>query len=267
MQQAEDFRQEARTLAALLDPLDDAQLATRTQFKDWTIEDVLGHLHMFNHAANLSLKSAGSFDEFYTPIREALAGGKSMLDAQYVWLDGLSGRALYDAWLQVSEETADNFAGADPKMRLKWAGPDMSARSFITARQMETWAHGQEIFDVMGVEREEADRIKNIDHMGVLAYSWTFINRKLEVPEPAPFVRLTAPSGATWEWNDPQEDHSVEGSAVEFAQVVTQVRNVADTNLATKGENAARWMSMAQCFAGRPEDPPAPGTRFTQPAP
>jgi hypothetical protein len=53
----------------------------------------------------------------------------------------------------------------------------------------------------------------------------------------------------------------VRGSAVEFAQVVTQVRNVADTDLEVIGSNAARWMENAQCFAGPPETPPAKGAR------
>ena len=57
----------------------------------------------------------------------------------------------------------------------------MSARSKITARHMETWAHGQEVFDALGKDREEKDRIKNIVHMGVIAYGWTFVNRKLEI--------------------------------------------------------------------------------------
>ena len=53
----------------------------------------------------------------------------------------------------------------------------------------------------------------------------------------------------------------VEGSAVEFCQVVTQGRNIRDTRLTVKGEGAVRWMAIAQCFAGAPKDPPAPGER------
>jgi hypothetical protein len=43
--------------------------------------------------------------------------------------------------------------------------------------------------------------------------------------------------------------------------VVTQTRNIADTGLKVTGPNATAWMEIAQCFAGRPEMPPAPGTR------
>ena len=128
---------------------------------------------------------------------------------------------------------------------------------------METWAHGQEIYDVLGVERVDKDRIKNIAVLGVNTFSWTFTCRGLEVPGKAPYVKLTAPSGDIWEWNEPSEENRIEGFATEFCQVVTQVRNIADTNLKLNGEVATRWMSIAQCFAGLPEEPPAPGTRFT----
>jgi uncharacterized protein (TIGR03084 family) len=77
-----------------------------------------------------------------------------------------------------------------------------------------------------------------------------------------PYVRLDAPSGAVWEWNDPDQPDRVEGDATEFCQVVTQTRNVADTGLRIQGETARRWMSIAQCFAGAVADPPPPGTRF-----
>jgi hypothetical protein len=75
-------------------------------------------------------------------------------------------------------------------------------------------------------------------------------------------VRLTAPTGALWEWNDPTPENAVEGDALPFCQVVAQTRNIADTDLKVSGEPARIWMNLAQCFAGPPQDPPAPGTRF-----
>lgn len=261
MQQAEDFRAESRALAAVLEGLPEADLHRATLFKDWTIDHVLGHLHLFNVAAETSLKGAEEFAVFIGPIVQQMQSGKSILESQFGWLDGLSGRALFDAWRAGAESCADAFAQADPKARVKWVGPDMSALSSITARQMETWAHGQEVFDLLGVEREERDRIRNIAHLGVSTFGWTFINRKEPVPEPAPFVELTGPSGAVWSWNEAQDDNLVRGSAVEFAQVVTQVRNIKDTGLEVRGETATRWMDIAQCFAGPAETPPAKGQR------
>ena len=132
---------------------------------------------------------------------------------------------------------------------------------FTTARQMETWAHGQAVYDLMGVTRAPTDRLRDIAEIGVRTYGWTFANRQRAVPGPAPHVRLTAPSGAVWTWNDPVPDNGVEGDALDFCQVVTQTRNVADTGLVVRGEVAREWMRLAQCFAGGPEDPPPPGMR------
>ena len=261
MQQAEDFRLECESLATLLEDQSDDAFARVTQFKDWSIDDVIGHLHMFNVAARLTLEDDAAFAEFFAPVGEFLEQGRSMLDAQYLWLDGLAGRELYEAWKEECGKTAELYMTCDPRQRVKWAGPDMSARSSITARQMETWAHGQEIFDCLSTERTDTDRIRNIAHLGVSTFGWTFMNRKLPVPEPAPHVVLTAPSGVVWEWNEPQADNRVTGTATEFCQVVAQTRNVADTQVQSIGEIANQWMALAQCFAGDPNDPPPVGTR------
>jgi uncharacterized protein (TIGR03084 family) len=137
----------------------------------------------------------------------------------------------------------------------------MSARSSITARLMETWAHGQEVYDQLGSVRLNKDRIRNIVVLGVNTYAWTFSNRKQPVPEPMPYLVLTSPSGEIWTYGEDQADNRIEGAAEEFCQVVTQVRNVADTRLTVLGTNATAWMEQAQCFAGPPQPPPAPGTR------
>jgi uncharacterized protein (TIGR03084 family) len=261
MQQADDYLAEVETLAEVLEPLDEAGFATPTLFKGWSIDDVLGHLHMFDAAALMTLRSREEFTGFFGKIAAQLAQGKTLVETQYPWLDGLRGRALFATWRKTAAEVAQAYAKADPRARVAWGGPDMSTLSCITARQMETWAHGQEVFDALGQVRVESDRIRNICHLGVSTYGWTFINRGLEVPEPAPHVRLTGPSGAVWEWNAPQDDNRVSGDAVAFARVVTQVRSIGDTDLVVRGGAATRWMEMAQCFAGAPEDPPSPGAR------
>ena len=148
-----------------------------------------------------------------------------------------------------------------------WVCPaSMSARSSITARLMETWAHGQEVYDQLGVVRENNDRIRNIVVLGVNTYGWTFANRKLPAPGPMPFLSLTAPSGEIWTYGEEQDDERIAGRAEEFCQVVTQVRNVADTSLSVSGKIAQSWMTQAQCFAGPPQPPPAAGTRRTRTA-
>ena len=257
MEQAEDFRQETRALHGLVASLAPGTCDEPTQFKDWTITDVIRHLHFWNRAAGLQLTDEAELVRLLRAI--ARAGGMRAVELSTV---PESGQALRAAWLKTAGEIAELYATADPRARLKWAGPDMSARSSITARLMETWAHGQEVYDHLGVERIDHDRIRNIAHLGVSTFGWTYQVRRMELPTVAPFVRLTAPSGAIWTWGEEGTGDSIAGYATEFCQVVTQVRNVADTKLVVRGHVATQWMGMAQCFAGTAEPPPAPGSRF-----
>lgn len=264
LQQAIDFREESEILFALLSTVSDQEWKQKTQFKGWTINDVVAHVHIGNYMADLSLQDSAAFADFMRSFASARRQGSGHLGFTHAWLQGTQGRALLQQWRDFYLEMAERFALADPKMRVKWVGPDMSVRSSITARLMETWAHGQAVYDVLGQVRSDTDRIKNIAVLGINTFRWSFANRGLAVPAEIPSVRLVAPSGAMWEWGPPEADNLVEGNAVEFCQVVTQVRNIADTALRVVGATATQWMSIAQCFAGPPEDPPAPGSRFRQ---
>ena len=265
--QVGDFLDESEALHALCQPLADADFERVTQFKGYTVGDVIGHLHHWNQAADLSLRDAAGFQDFYKQVVEGLGRGLGLVQIASEWLGDLRGRALLAEWRRFYLEMAGRFGAADPKARVPWAGPSMSVRSSITARLMETWAHGQEVYDLLGVERVDRDRIQNIAVLGVNTFGWTFLNRKLEVPKAVPYVRLSAPSGAVWEWNAPSDTNRVEGRASEFCQVVTQVRSLADTQLRVTGETAKSWMSIAQCFAGPAADPPKPGTRYRRELP
>lgn len=262
MQQAQDFRDECDALYDVVSGLGPEGMEAATAFKDWTPNAIIRHLHLWNWAAQQSLGDTPAFGEFMAAATSrAGAGGLPAFEAD--WLDGLAGADLLHAWRETYGEVADGFAGADPKRRVKWAGPDMSALSSITARLMETWAHGQAIYDARGIVRQNADRIRNIVQLGLNTYVWTFANRGQEAPGPLPQLKLTGPSGAEWVYGEDNGDERIAGLAEEFCQVVTQTRNIADTSLSVTGPNATAWMAHAQCFAGPPQDPPAPGTRRT----
>ena len=261
LQQAEDFLTESDDIYALVKDLTDEQREFETGFKGWTIHAILRHLHVWNHGAFLSLTDPDGFKSFAAKVMTELGAGGSLRSFESKTLDGLSGQPLVDTWHDLYRDMAPKFGAADPAQRLEWMGPSMSVRSSITARQMETWAHGQAIYDVLGIERKNADRLRNIAFLGVKTYGWTFQVNGKQPPQPVPYVRLTAPSGAIWDFGEASDEERVDGDAAEFCQVVTQCRNIADTQLTVTGPNAKQWMAIAQCFAGGPEAPPPPGTR------
>lgn len=253
-----DLRAEGEELYTFLLTISENDWTRATTFKNWTINDVVQHLYFGDHLGVTSHKNGDEFLAFMASVQKS---GLGLVDYTRQWLNDQSGPSMLERWRSHFVEMCNRFAASDPDMRLTWAGPDMGLKMFATARLMETWAHGWEIYDLLKAPRQQTDRIRHIVTIGVKTYGWTFANRKQEVPGPAPYLKLTAPSGEIWEFNTPQDDNQIMGEAVEFCQVVTQVRNIADTQLELKGEPAKQWMAIAQCFAGPPEQPPGKGAR------
>jgi uncharacterized protein (TIGR03084 family) len=133
----------------------------------------------------------------------------------------------------------------------------MSKRSFLTARLMEAWAHGQDVVDAVGAERPPTDRLRHVAQLGVITRGWSYRNRGLEPPAGDVRVELSAPSGDMWTWGDADVEDSVTGPAEDLCLVVTQRRHVDDTRLAVRGPLAREWMECAQAFAGPATNGPA----------
>jgi uncharacterized protein (TIGR03084 family) len=136
----------------------------------------------------------------------------------------------------------------------------MGARSFLTARLMEAWAHGQDIVDTVGGDRPPTDRLRHVAQLGVITRAWSYVNRKMEAPADEVHVALEAPSGEVWTWGPGDAADTVQGPAEDFCLVVTQRRHVDDTGLEVNGEVARDWLVRAQAFAGPPTDGPGPGS-------
>jgi len=260
MQQIKDFRDEVDELHQLLVAMPAAAWTAPTGFKAWTPEDIVQHLHHSDLMALASADGAEAFAAFRADMQARRARGLTNVQATRERLGDPQGAALLDLWARTAAVLCDRLAGLAPETRMPWAGPGMGLRMFATARQMETWSHGQAIYDLLGENRPPAaPRLRNIAEIGVRTYGWTFRNRGQEPPGPQPEVRLETSFGEPWPW--PGEGGLVAGDAIQFCQVAAQTRNVQDTALRVQGAAAEAWMALAQCFAGPPETPPAPGTR------
>ncbi len=261
LQESLDLRAEADELHAFLQTLEERDWGRPTAFLQWTPWDVVAHLHYFDRVSLLALEGEDSFAVKRDEMIQGISSGLSSAEIARRDFGDLNPAELLERWRETCHAMATQLGESDPKRRLPWFGPDMGVRMFTTARLMETWAHGQEVYDLMRVRRKDSDRIKHIATIGIKTFGWTFVNRGLEVPGRSPYVRLVAPSGEIWEWNEPSESERITGEASDFCHVVTQGRNIADTPLEVVGPIATRWMSIAQCFAGGPADPPKPGER------
>ena len=260
VQQITDFQDEVEELRAALAAMPAEAWTAPTGFKRWTPDDIVQHLHHSDLMAMASADGVEAFTAFRGRTQALRAGGMTNVQATRQMLGDLGGQALLETWHATVHRLCERLSVLAPETRMPWAGPGMGLRMFATARQMETWSHGQAIYDLLGIERPAASpRLRNIAEIGVRTYGWTFRNREQDPPGPQPEVRLVTPFGDDWVW--PGEGGRVTGEAIPFCQVVAQTRNVADTALVVEGEAARAWMALAQCFAGPPETPPAAGTR------
>ncbi len=259
-----DLKWEQDTLDALVSEMAPSAWEFLTPGGEWTVKDQICHLAYFDHTARLSATDAQAFNAHVTELV-----GKADNMEKISWLTLAKGRAmraneLIDWWRSERQQLVAALSGLDPKQRLPWYGPPMSARSFATARLMETWAHGQDVYDVLKKGRPASPGLKHIVHLGVTTFGWSFSNRGLEIPETPVRLELTSPSGDIWRWGDEATEASIIGPAEQFCLVVTQRRHIDDTSLVTTGEIARQWMLVAQAFAGPPTTGPAAGERLVE---
>ena len=145
LKEAYDFRDVSEALYELIAPLGEDDYTRTTLFRDWTVNDVMQHLHFFNYVADLTLSDEEEFKRVYGKLKGIQEKSGSLVVATDEMLEGLKGIKLRDAWREYYMAMADRFYEADPKQRLQWVGPSMSARSSISARLMETWSHALDV--------------------------------------------------------------------------------------------------------------------------
>jgi uncharacterized protein (TIGR03084 family) len=247
-----DLRAESADLDAMIAPLSQSQYLLPTPADRWCIADQVSHLAFFDEAALAAATEPERFRAEAAELTATRAGFPDEVAARYRATPGTELRA----WLgRTRRELLAGFAAIEPSRRLPWYGPDMSAASSVTARLMETWAHGQDVADALGVTRPATSRLRHVAHIGVAAIGFSFALHGRPAPQQPIRVEVTGPDGDLWSWGPAGAADVVRAPAADFCLVVTQRRHLADTALTTTGPVAAQWISIAQAFAG----PPGPG--------
>jgi uncharacterized protein (TIGR03084 family) len=236
-------------LRAILDGIPEVDWDRPTPAAGWTVRDQLSHLAYFDGAARLSMVDP---DAFRAARAEAMADIEKFVHATLAYGEGIAGAELLDRFTEERRTLVEAARAMPEGVRVPWYGPDMAVPSTITARIMETWAHGQDVADALGVARPPTARIRHVCDIGIRARPFAYRNNGLELPDTPLRVELTAPDGTVWEWGPPDAADRVTGPALEFALVVTQRRLAADTALQIEGGDARTWMTFAQAFAGQP---------------
>jgi uncharacterized protein (TIGR03084 family) len=246
---ARDALAEHDDLRAILVDIPPDDWERPTPAEGWTVRDQISHLAYFDGAARLSMADP---DAFRAARAEATADIEKFVDRVLDYGRGIPGSELLDRFADERRGLVEAALAAPEGVRIPWYGPDMAVASSVTARIMETWAHGQDVADALGATRPLTARLRHVCDIGIRARPFSYRNRGLEPPGTALRVELVAPDGSMWEWGPPDAPDRLSGTALDFALVVTQRRHRDDTALAVEGDDARTWIDFAQAFAGGP---------------
>lgn len=253
----DDFAAECADLEKLVAPLAPEQWQTPTPAPGWDIATQIAHLTWTDEVSVLAATDNAAFTELLT---EAAAKMFTFVDEAAEELAKTPPADLLPRWRAGREQLIAALAAVPPGTKLPWFGPPMSAASMISARIMETWAHGQDVADALGVTRTPTDRLRTVAHISVRARNYAYTVHGESGPAEEFRVELTAPDGALWTWGPEDANQKVSGPALDFCLVATQRRHREDTALTTDGPDADHWLTIAQAFAG----PPGPGREPNQ---
>ncbi len=248
----DDLRAESDELDALVAELPADRWADATPAPGWTIAHQIAHLLWTDRASLTAITDEAGFANLLGSAAEDPIG---FVDRGAEEIAASAPADLLADWRRTRTRLHDELLAVPDGRKLPWFGPPMSAASMATARLMETWAHGLDVADAVGVKRQATARLRSIAHIGVRTRDFAFAINGLAAPADPFRVELRAPDGSTWTWGPDDAPQRVTGSAEDFCTLVTQRRPRAVLDVAAEGDDAQRWLTIAQAFAG----PPGPG--------
>ncbi|WP_434591142.1 TIGR03084 family metal-binding protein [Streptomyces sp. A5-4] len=244
----DDLRAEGDALDQLVGGLSEQQWSLATPAPRWSIAHQVAHLAWTDTAALLSVTDPEAFAE---ETRKALESPGTFVDEGAEAGAELPVDELLAWWRDGREQLQRAVRAAPAGARFPWYGPPMSAASLATGRLMETWAHGQDIADAVGVRRAPTARLRHVARIGVRARDYAYFVRGLAAPTEEFRVELTAPDGSgLWAYGPEDAPQRVTGPALDFCLLVTQRAHRADVAVRAEGADADRWLDIAQAFAG-----------------
>lgn len=244
-----DFTAECADLDRLIADLDPTGWERDTPAAGWTIAHQIAHLNWTDQVAAVAATDAAEFDRL---VQAALPKALTFVDEAAEEGAKTPAPQLLADWRRDRAALVEALRTVPAGTKLPWFGPPMSPASMVTARLMETWAHGQDVADTLGLTREPTARLRHIAHIGVRTRNFAYLTHGKAAPGEEFRIELAAPDGTPWTWGPEDAAQRVSGPALDFCLAVTQRRHLDDLALEVRGEEALEWLGLAQAFAGPP---------------
>ncbi|TDD48726.1 TIGR03084 family protein [Kribbella antibiotica] len=244
-----DLRAESAELDQLVGGLAAGEWSQATPAEGWTIAHQIAHLAWTDEAARLAAAEPEGFAEL---LQRGAANPTGYVDDAAAESAALPPDQLLVYWRETREDLREALKAVPAGEKIPWFGPPMSATSMATARLMETWAHGQDVADTLGVRRPPSSRLRHVAHLAVRTRGFAYLLHGKQAPDVEIRVELTGPDGDVWTWGPEDAAQRVSGPALDFCLLATQRRHRDDLELVAVGADADEWLGIVQAFAGMP---------------
>jgi len=244
-----DLRDEGDAVERLVAGLAAKAWALPTPAPRWTVAHQIAHLAWTDEQTLMAATEEAAFRD---ASQAALAEPETFVDAGAERGAALPPAELLQRWRAGRGELLRVLGEVPRGRRIPWYGPSMSAAGMATARLMETWAHGEDVADALGERREPTARLRHVVRIGVRARDFAYAVRGLQPPSEEFRVELRGLGGELWAHGPEDAGQRVTGDAVDFCRLVTQRIHKDDADVRAEGADAARWLEIAQAFAGLP---------------
>lgn len=254
----DDLRAESVVVRQLVQHLSDADWARATPAEGWSVAHQIGHLTWTDATSSIAVATmldagdAAAQDAWTKVVEGAMSAPDTFVNDGAAEFAALPPAELMSRWDAERDLLHSRLSSVDPQARIPWFGPPMKSTSMATARLMETWAHGLDIADALGVQSFPTDRIRHICHLGFATRAFAYLGRGMDLPEREVTLELVGPGGDSWTWGPLDAEQRITGTAWDFARVAVRRVHPSDTELLATGDDAQTWLGIVQAFAGPP---------------
>ncbi|MFE0681050.1 TIGR03084 family metal-binding protein [Streptomyces sp. NPDC058961] len=238
-----DLAAEGDLLDALVSAEDD--WTRPTPAVGWTIAHQIAHLAAADANVLIAVRTP---DAFGAVSKQAEAGGSRYADDIAAAAAAQPRAALLEQWRSGRSELVAALRAMPRDSEFPWFGSAVTPALMAPLRLMETWAHGQDVFDTVGVAHPATTRLRTVALLGVKGVGLSFAAAQLTPPNRQFRVELTGPDGQVWTWGARDADQRVRGSARDFCLRVTHRRPLSRTDLTATGQDAETWLEIARVF-------------------
>jgi uncharacterized protein (TIGR03084 family) len=208
------------------------------------VRDTIAHLAHTDEMAVATVEGAAGA---INAVAQRSAAGADVTYRGVLHGRRMSGAAVLMWWESAAASERALLHSLAPETRVAW-GIGMRAPSFVTARLMETWAHGLDVRAALGVEAVDSDRLAHVAWLATRALPYAYSVAGREPPAEPVRVELSLPSGARWTYGPEDAADRITGSAGEYCRVFVQRRRAGDTSLVATGDAARSAIAVARAY-------------------